>query len=144
MATGSPFAVPAALAGGVLIDSDHLLDFYYWYVKKDAERVFVLFHAWEYAALGLALTGLVWYHPILLAVVLGHVGHLVGDQINNRPTHPLAYSVIYRLYRGFARHGMFRESPANLSEALRKSIPMWHIVEPMLLKVAFRLRKEGR
>ena len=138
-ATGHALAVPAATVTGVLVDADHALDYYYLYVKKDNRRLFVLLHGWEYTLVAMALVVAVWYHPILLALALGHLGHLVGDQLGNHPGHPLAYSIAYRVRLGFRRNGMFREPPATLSEALANSIPLWRHVEPALIKVAFRL-----
>ena len=135
-ATGSALAVPAAAAGGVLVDSDHLVDFFNWYVRKDRRRVMVLFHGWEYAAVGLALVLGLWYHPALLAVALGYLGHVVGDHIANKPLHPLAYSILFRASRGFHRRGLFEESAESLSEALHQSIPLWGVLELRLLAVA--------
>ena len=133
-------AVPAAAVTGVLLDVDHTLDFYYWYVKKDTRRLFLLFHGWEYAVVGIALIIGVWDHPVLVAGVLGLLGHLLGDQIANRPAHPLAYSIIYRARTHFGRQHTFRETPSTLSEALHKSIPLWRLIEPRLLSVAARFQ----
>ena len=142
-ATGSALAVPASMATGVLIDADHVLDSYITYVKKDRRRVFVLFHAWEYAILGLAMVIGVWQHSVLLAGVLGYLGHLVGDQIANRPTHPLAYSIIYRMRSGFERSRLFQEAPDTLSQLLHGTIPLWRVIEPRLLDLASRFRSSG-
>lgn len=142
-ATGSALAVPAAVATGVLTDADHLLDFYLMYVKKDRRRVFVLFHAWEYAILGLALALGVWHHSIMVAGVLGYLGHLVGDQIGNRPKHPLAYSIVYRMRSGFERSRLFQGAPVTLSEQLHGSIPLWRLIEPRLLSLSSRFRIGG-
>ena len=138
-ATGHALAVPAATVTGVLVDADHALDYYYLYVKKDNRRLFVLLHGWEYTLVAMALVVAVWYHPILLALALGHLGHLVGDQLGNHPGHPLAYSIAYRGRLGFRRTGMFREPPATLSEALSSSIPLWRQIEPSVVKAASRL-----
>ena len=142
--SGSPLAVPAALAAGVLIDSDHIFDFYNWYVRKDRRRVFLLFHAWEYTALALTLALTVWHHPAVLAGVLGHLGHLVSDQLANHPRHPLGYSVIYRLFIGFDNGRIFPETPPTLSEALHNSIPLWGMIEPRLFWVVSRFSPGAR
>ncbi len=137
-------ALPVAAATGVLNDVDHTLDYYLWYVKKDKRRAFLLFHGWEYSIAGLILAAAVWAHPVFLAATLGHLGHLIGDQIGNRPEHPLAYSLVYRTSRRFQRNKLFGESrQRNLSEALEQSIPLWHLIEPRLLSIAPGLRSFG-
>ena len=124
----------------MLIDVDHALDYYSLFVKKDDRRVFVLLHAWEYSVLGMAFVLGVWHNPILLAAVLGHFGHVVGDQVANRPAHPLAYSIAYRTVLGFNCRHLFGEPPASFSDVMHHSIPLWRLIEPRLRRVAARLR----
>ena len=140
-ATGSALAFPVAFSSGVLIDADHALDFYNLYVKKDRRRLFLLLHGWEYGILGLVLIAAGWHHPLLVAAVLGHLGHLTADQIDNRPVNVLAYFVAYRLYCRFDLKRLFGEPYPTLSEALHHSIPLWRIIEPRLLRVGDRLRR---
>jgi hypothetical protein len=143
-ATGSAPAIPAAVAAGVLVDADHVLDFYYLYVKKDRRRIFVVLHGWEYSVVSLALVLGVWYHPALLAGVLGHLGHLVADHVRNNPAHPLAYSIAYRANSRFRYARLFPEPPATLSEALHHSIPLWDRIEPTLLRLSPGYRRAHR
>ena len=131
-ATGSVGAAPIALATGVFLDVDHILDFYVTYVKKDRGRVFVLAHGWEYATAGMVFMLAVWYHPWLLAAVLGLLGHVISDQIANRPKHPLGYSIAYRIRVGFRREPLFGNSEASLSDVFHKHIPLWSEIEPRL------------
>lgn len=137
-ATGSSASVAAASVTGVLIDVDHILDYYNWYWKKDKGKLYVLFHGWEYSAVALVLVLALWYHPVLLAAVLGHIGHLIGDQIGNRPMHPMAYSVVYRILAGFNRVQLAGEVPETYSEALNK-IPLWPKIEPLVVRLASRI-----
>ena len=137
-ATGSPAAVPAATVTGVLIDVDHVLDYYNCYWKRDKGRLYVLFHGWEYSAIALAIVLAFWYPPVLLAAVLGHLGHLVGDQVGNRLAHPLAYSIVYRISAGFDRVRLAGEVPATFSEAFSR-IPLWPQLEPVVLRLVSRL-----
>ena len=95
-ATGSPAAGGAALGVGVLVDVDHLFDFYQWYVRRRSGRIYLFFHAWEYSVAGLLVAGLLFYHPVLLAIALSHLGHIAADHFHNRMA-PWGYSVIYRL-----------------------------------------------
>ena len=102
LATGSPAAAGAAFGAGVLIDVDHLYDYYQRYVKRRQHKVYVLFHAWEYSLIGLLILTMALYHPVLLGVFLGHLSHVVTDHLVNRLS-PFGYSILYRLSRGFDR-----------------------------------------
>ncbi len=93
--TGSPAAGGAAFGVGVLTDVDHLVDYYQWYVRRKKGKLFLLFHAWEYSITGLLLVGLVYYHPLLMAAVLAHLGHIATDHFHNRLA-PWAYFFTYR------------------------------------------------
>jgi hypothetical protein len=101
-ATGSPEAGALALGFGVLMDADHLFDFYQWWVKGRPNKVYVFLHAWEFSAAGLLTLALVFFHPLLLAVVLAHLAHVTTDHLRNRLT-PLAYFITYRLLKRFDR-----------------------------------------
>lgn len=98
--TGSPAAGGTALAVGVLIDVDHLFDFYRWYVRRKTGKIFLIFHAWEFSLAGLLLVGLVYYHPVLLAAALAHLGHVATDHFHNRLA-PWGYFITYRVIVGF-------------------------------------------
>ena len=139
-ATGSPFAVPAAAAAGVLVDADHLLDYYLWYGRNDKRRLFVLLHAWEFAVAGLALVAAFGGGPILWAAVLGYLSHVVGDHVANHPTHPLAYSLGYRIYAKFDLPRLVGEVPETFNEAV-EAVPLWSAVEPTLRGLARRLKQ---
>ena len=133
--------MPAAVGAGVLIDADHVLDYYNWYVRKDVRFLFLPLHAWELSVVLLALLA-VWYHPLLLAAALGHVGHLVADQVGNR-LYPLAYSIGYRALRRFDRdHLMGRSSPPTFSVVLEVHVPLWVRFRPGLVRAASRIRRK--
>ena len=98
--TKSPEAGGIALGVGVLMDADHLFDFYQWYIRGKSNRIFVLLHAWEYSAIGVVMLAAVFFHPFLLAVVLAHMLHVASDQIHNRVA-PFSYFIIYRVAKRF-------------------------------------------
>lgn len=98
--TGSPLAGGVTVAAGVAVDIDHLLDYYQLWVKRRNNKVYVLFHAWEYSFLGFLVLGFWYYHPILLAGVLAHLGHVATDHFHNRLT-PLGYFILYRVWVRF-------------------------------------------
>ena len=99
-ATGSPAAAGIALGVGVLMDVDHLYDYYRWNVKPKNGKVFILFHAWEYSLAGLAVWAFVFLNPLLLGAVLGHLAHVITDHAANHLSR-YAYSILYRVAKGF-------------------------------------------
>ena len=90
--TGEPLALPLALATGVFSDSDHAIDVIDAQAYDRRHIMLRLFHAWEYTAIALVAL-VIWYNPLLLAVFLGHLSHLVLDQIANSVPgpHPLGF-----------------------------------------------------
>ena len=98
-ATQSAGAAAWALGVGVLMDVDHVYDYYQWYVKRRTDKIYVLFHAWEYSIAGLAMA-LLLSHPLLLAAALGHLAHVATDQMHNHPSR-FGYSIVYRVLTGF-------------------------------------------
>ena len=95
VSTDSPTAGGVAAGVGVLTDIDHLIDFYRWYVRRKRGQIYLLFHAWEYPIVGLLVLGLIYYYPLLLAVTLGHLGHIATDHFHNRLA-PWGYFMTYR------------------------------------------------
>jgi hypothetical protein len=91
----------AAVVGGVLVDSDHLLDLaLYRRAGRRRWRVLLL-HGWEYVVLLLAAGAHRRAGGLARAAALGLVLHLALDQVANRPQHPAFYWLIFRLGRGF-------------------------------------------
>ena len=99
-ATGSPAAGGLALGVGVLLDLDHLFDFYQWYIRGKSNRIYMLFHGWEYPAAGFIVLAALFFHPLLLAVVLAQLAHVATDHFHNRLT-PFAYFIAYRILKRF-------------------------------------------
>jgi len=127
--TGSPAAAGVALGVGVLMDVDHVYDYYQRYVKGKKDRVYVLFHAWEYPMI-MSFISLVFYHPFLLAVILGHLAHVTTDHVWNRLT-PFAYSITYRAIKGFdSRHIAPHHHVMDSYRSLPHLLPLGHRVEP--------------
>ncbi len=121
-------AVPVAVATGVLIDSDHVTDVFDRTFMGRRRRMVRFFHAWEYTAAGFIALG-IWYHPILLAATLGHLSHLVLDQVTNE-VRPLAYSLIYRIRHRFARKELGSTQSEDSSMPRRSATPLWGRIEP--------------
>ena len=102
LATGSPMAGAATLGVGVLLDLDHVYDYYQWYVKGRRNKLYIWLHAWEYSAAGILVLASVWYHPLLVAFVVGHLSHVTADHLHNRLV-GFGYSLLYRLMVRFER-----------------------------------------
>ena len=101
----------AAIAGGILIDTDHLIDYYYCYrqgfsIRKfisvsylKSGRIYVLLHSWELAGLLLIASFMVPFGLVVVVFSLSLAVHLVIDSIHQKTILP--YFLIYRLYHGF-------------------------------------------
>ena len=137
-------AVPVAVATGVLIDSDHAADVFNHAFMGPRRRMVRLFHAWEYTVAGFVVLGF-WYHPILLAATLGHLSHLVLDQVTNE-VRPLAYSLIYRIRHRFARIELSPKRFEDSSLPRLSPTPLWGRIEPTgwRLYIYYKHKRFGR
>ena len=120
-ATGEWQAMPIALGAGVLPDADHLVDYYFWYVRRNRSRAFFIFHAWEYL-LALVAAYVLSESPLALAGLAAYTTHLGSDQIFN-PTFSWTYSVIARLHLKFDAARVAPWDPNTAYEALIASAP---------------------
>ena len=98
--TGSPAAAGVTVAAGVLIDADHLYDYYQQYSKRNYGRIYLPLHAWEYSLVGLGLLALGFNHAIFLGMVLSHLAHVGSDHWRNG-LNGFAYSITYRAIKRF-------------------------------------------
>jgi hypothetical protein len=125
-------AAAGAVASGVLIDADHLVDYLWTRWRQQKSHYFAPLHAWELATAALVLAALAWqagadgkpraaavqgrrrrparYLPVrraralLTGLAAGWWLHLVQDVLTNRPEHWGTYTLFFRASRGFARH----------------------------------------
>lgn len=114
-----------AVAGGVLIDLDHLLDYFLYYGFKIDVRgfflhkyikrgtVYSLFHSWELIAI-IWLLGIVYDFCIPLAA--GMTLHLATDLIYSYTRRPLRTFFTYRLIKGFRLDKMDPEEHKKIQE----------------------------
>ena len=115
---------------GVFVDIDHLVDLYQSWIRQRPNQVIVPFHGWEYSIAGLLALGLVFYHPIFLAVVLGHLSHVATDHFHNRLT-PLGYFILYRAWVRFdARKIAPNRNSAYFHHSLPSFFPFARLWEP--------------
>ncbi|MEK9151268.1 MAG: hypothetical protein AAB547_01410 [Patescibacteria group bacterium] len=125
----------AAILGAVLIDLDHLIDYYIafgphfdmlsfihgeQFAKND--KIYVLFHGWEYVILLLAVAWLIKSNIKLkvavLALSLGAFFHLLIDVNVNRGMTVRSYSIAYRTFHHYEMKavvtpGHYKGTPAQ-------------------------------
>ena len=131
----SPEAVPIAVATGVLVDADHVFEVFAPRSAKFSGLTLRFLHGWEYGIISLALVLAIGLEPLFMAAVLGHLSHLLLDQISNKK-HLLYYFVVFRALRRLHRRRAARES--NQSKAFRRSSvnrPLWGRMEPQLWRI---------
>jgi len=100
--TKSPYSMVSAVLTGVLIDLDHLIEYYRWFVKEDNSRVYFFLHSYELVVPAFLAGYLSGWDPVILGVSSAFLGHLLSDQLAN-PVAPLAYFFTYRAMKGFRR-----------------------------------------
>ena len=108
---------PASVAcffSGVLIDIDHYFEYYFHQRKFPAgykelvdfcvpftkDKVYLIFHAWEYLFVLWALIYFCHLGHVWLGLAIGLTIHLILDQLTN-PMKPLAYFLIFRIQKRF-------------------------------------------
>jgi hypothetical protein len=111
----------ALLASGILIDLDHILDyllthrmrfrrqdFFRYFYEQQYQKLFLLFHGWEWVALWGVLAWKTGWDSWPAGVFIGMGHHLVLDQMSYGPG-PGGYSLLWRLKNGFDRRAFLRE-----------------------------------
>ncbi len=96
--TGEPTAGAAALIAGVMPDVDHIVDYGYYYWKRE-HRLILPLHGYEYAILG-AVIALFTGNTNLYVAVFSYLIHLLADQRENG-TRILGYFLIFRAWHRF-------------------------------------------
>lgn len=132
-ATGEPLAIPVAVAAGVLTDLDHLVDVFDSEEDGRNRHMLRLFHAWEFAALGVFALFAYFNNPLFLAALLGYISHLALDEVGNT-TNSFAYFITYRAFVRFRRRRLTPQifSPRQWPET---DPPYWARFEPTVYKV---------
>lgn len=111
-------AFPAAFVGGVLIDLDHLIDYFLAFGAKfrleyflkgyqflESDKIYIFFHGWEYIIL-LAVAGWlaksnVKIKATVFVLALGIFFHLSIDAFTNEGAQIKTYSISYRAKNNF-------------------------------------------
>ena len=105
--TKSPYALLASFLAGVLIDLDHLVEYYLWFVRKDNARLIYVLHSYELLVPAFLSGYFSGWNPVVTGVSFAFLGHLIADQIAN-PVVPLAYFFTFRAIKRFRRRELVR------------------------------------
>jgi len=111
----------SALAMGVLVDVDHVFDFFMekgfrpglegffrTCYQRRLRHAFLLFHAWEWLIVLVALAWRSGWNPWITGAAAGLTHHMVFDQVRNRPS-LYGYSLAWRLWKRFDCASAFPE-----------------------------------
>lgn len=130
----------AAMLGSVLIDLDHLLDYFlafglafnlnyfiqgYQFLKSD--KIYILFHGWEYVIILAVLV--IWVcknkaaKSALLALALGIFFHLTIDTFINEGAQFKTYSIIYRAKNNFDLKPLVTPEHYQDHQIRKKTVP---------------------
>ena len=127
------------LIGGVLVDFDHLIDYFltfgfrfnlHYFLKGyqflKSEKIYILFHAWEYVGILiityylLTIRRRITLAVFVLALSLGLGGHLIIDTIINH-IKPQTYSITYRIINNFdAKYLIYPKYWKNDQQIIKK------------------------
>ena len=112
--TGSPAISVSCLLSGVLLDVDHLLDFYLltderftfngflsWCHELRWKKIYLVLHSYELYFL-LVLAACLFTSEVLTGVLLGMGLHLLMDQLGNTALNKWFYFMTFRYRSGFA------------------------------------------
>ena len=134
--TRSTGSVAAALLAGVLIDLDHIPDYYRWLVLDKTDRIWFFAHSYEYLVPMLVASYLSGWNPLVIAGSLAFLGHLLADQLAN-PVGPFSYFLTYRISKRFY-------APAILSTTARdmyKELARYPLIGGIVPRVIGWLRR---
>lgn len=110
------------LVGGVLIDADHLIDYFieqkptlklrkilrHFYNKK-FKRAYVFLHSLEMLFLLWIYALISGSQELLVGLAIGISQHMLFDQLANKMRHPFAYSFIYRTLNDYRKESFLKE-----------------------------------
>ena len=106
---------------GVLIDCDHIIDYFWEYRKRFIVKEFfyvryygkalfcmAIFHSWELLALLSICAFSMSWNPWILGVTIGLTQHIILDQIFNEDIISLKFFFFWRLKNGFNAKEIFQ------------------------------------
>ena len=115
--------------GGVLIDTDHFIDYFLHLDKWDihsflhghfvaSRKLYLIFHGWEIVLI-FAVLSLKWF--LFFPLALGMAGHLTIDTLMHARRSPFSYFILFRWYHRFSfdkiNYYSFEKQMKNLKKA---------------------------
>ena len=107
---------------GVLIDIDHVFDYFLEFRKRFEVKEFfdvhhnrkilffmAIFHSWELLALLSICAFLMSWSPWIIGTIIGFTQHIILDQIFNKNFNRLIYFFFWRMKNGFNMKRMFAD-----------------------------------
>jgi hypothetical protein len=107
---------------GVLIDIDHVFDYFLEFRKRFEVKEFfdvhhnrkilffmAIFHSWELLALLSICAFLMSWNPWIVGTIIGFTQHIILDQIFNKSFNRLIYFFFWRMKNGFNMKRMFAD-----------------------------------
>ncbi len=119
-----------SFAAGVLIDLDHLIDYYashpftanartiyFACLKMNLKKLYIVLHSYEIIACLWIAIYVFSLENFWKAVAIGLTQHIIFDQIVN-PMSKYSYFIVYRIAKGFRRNDLIEE--AKLSHGAQR------------------------
>lgn len=135
--SGSWQMAAASVAGGVLVDVDHLLDYFIEYGAHFSiknffssfpegryRRIFIPLHGWEWIVVGTVLAWLTGWNVWIVGFMIGFCHHMLTDQLMNSAS-PLGYSLVWRLATGFDPSRAFSKNRGYAWNCGKKEAQQW-------------------
>lgn len=126
-----PMTISSFLSG-ILVDFDHLLDyfreqglkfnirdFFTHYCQTGFLRIYLFFHSYEIVFLLAIAIPLIPKKAVPLGIMIGLLQHLLCDQFSNS-TRPLTYFFFFRLRHNFVTRQIFNPAPLECREKQEK------------------------
>ena len=135
--TKSPYSMLAASITGVMIDLDHLVEYYWWFIKEDRTRVWYFLHSYELLVPALLASYLSGWDPVVMGVSFAFLGHLLTDQLAN-PVRPLTYFFTYRAMKGFRMSEVLDIEWQDLERDIRTRPPTSTVLRILNTRLRFR------
>ena len=105
---------------GVLIDIDHVFDYFLEFRKRFEVKEFfdvhhnrkilfymAIFHSWELLALLSICAFLMSWNPWIVGTIIGFTQHIILDQIFNKNLNRLMYFFFWRMKKSFNMNKIF-------------------------------------
>ncbi len=111
----------ASFIAGIFIDLDHILDvmrehgksvtikdFFHICHTAQFERIYLIWHGWEWLPFGLVAAWYTNWNPWLVGALIGFTHHMILDSIHNSSDYR-TYSILYRWRNNFHFDTVFKK-----------------------------------